>query len=66
MGFGGAGMSRTFIKVVSVEYTPSSLQALPLGYRPIWQGKNESNIRIRESKSLALPLGDSPKIHGFN
>ena len=28
--------------------------------RKIWQGWLDSNQRMRESKSLALPLGDTP------
>lgn len=30
--------------------------------RPIWLGWNDSDVRVRESKSLALPLGDTPII----
>ena len=31
-----------------------------LGLVTIWQGWLDSNQRMRESKSLALPLGDTP------
>ena len=30
--------------------------------RPIWLGWNDSDVRVRESKSLALPLGYTPII----
>ena len=39
---------------------------LPINHRPRgrihgqWQGRLDSNQRMRESKSLALPLGDTP------
>ena len=32
----------------------------PLGPVKVWQGWLDSNQRMRESKSLALPLGDAP------
>ena len=32
----------------------------PLGPVNVWQGWLDSNQRMRESKSLALPLGDAP------
>ena len=32
----------------------------PLGPVNVWQGWLDSNQRMRESKSLALPLGDTP------
>ena len=32
----------------------------PFGPVNIWQGWLDSNQRMRESKSLALPLGDAP------
>ena len=42
----------------------SESDALPLGYTPtavlLWQGQQDSNLRITESKSVALPLGDAP------
>ena len=28
-----------------------------------WRGRLELNQRMRESKSLALPLGDAPMVH---
>ena len=31
-----------------------------LGRRSAWLGRLDSNQRVRESKSLALPLGDAP------
>ena len=31
-----------------------------LSYDPEWLGWKDSNLRIAESKSAALPLGDTP------
>ena len=30
-------------------------------YKKVWQGWQDLNLRMRESKSRALPLGDTPK-----
>ena len=48
----------------------SEPSALPLGYSPIrafilkWQAQLDLNQRMRESKSLALPLGYGPTLYG--
>src|SRR5882672_10240645 len=34
--------------------------ALPLSYTDIWQARQGSNLRMRDSKSRAFPLGDAP------
>jgi hypothetical protein len=36
----------------------SSVEGLP------WLGREDSNLRMGESKSPALPLGDAPKLSG--
>ena len=50
-------LKRQLLYRLSYRIRPYSVR---IGLRMVWLGRLDSNQRVRESKSLALPLGDAP------
>lgn len=45
--------------MLAVNFGPLICASVSIIFLP-WQARQDSNLRVRESKSRALPLGDAP------